>query len=63
MCSATQIRNLKSFTQNSLPQCKIIISNIINRIDYGKASPILGNLKNNVSSLKLVIVDNKEQNR
>ena len=44
--------------QNSLPQCKIIILNVINRTDDGKASLIVENLNNHLNLLKLDIVDN-----
>ena len=50
--------NLKIFFQNSLPQCKVIISNVINRTDDGKASLTVENLNNHLNSLKLDIVDN-----
>ena len=38
-----KIFNLKAFIQNSLPQCKIIISKVINRTDNGKTSLTMGN--------------------
>ena len=50
--------NLKTFIQNSLPQCKLIISNVINRTDDGKASITVENLNNHLNSLKLDIADN-----
>ena len=53
-----KILNLKTFIQNSLPQCKVIISNVINRTDDGNASLTVENLYNHLNSLKLDIVDN-----
>ena len=53
-----KILNLKTFIQNSLPKCKVIISNVINRTDDGKASVTLENLNNHLNTLKLDIVDN-----
>ena len=55
-----KILNLKTFIQNSLPQSKVIISNVINRTDEAslKASLTVENLNNNLNSLKLDIVDN-----
>ena len=55
-----KILNLKTFIQNSLPQSKVIISNVINRNDEAslKASLTVENLNNNLNSLKLDIVDN-----
>ena len=55
-----KILNLKTFIQNSPPQCKVIISNVINRTDEAslKASLTVENLNNNLNSLKLDIVDN-----
>ena len=53
-----RILNLKTFIQNSLSQCKIIISNVINRTDDGRASLTVGNLKNHLNFFKLDIVDN-----
>ena len=50
--------NLKTFIQNSLPQCKLIIPNVINRTDDGKASITVENLNNHLNSLKLDIADN-----
>ena len=44
--------------QKSLPQCKIIILNVINRTDDGKASLTVDNLNNHLNFLKLDIVDN-----
>ena len=52
-----KIFNLKTFTQNSLPQCKVIISTVINRTDDDKASLTVENLSNHLNSLKLKIVD------
>ena len=49
--------NLKTFTQNSLPQWKVIISTFINRTDDGKASLTVENLNNHLNSLKLDTVD------
>ena len=48
---------LKTFTRNSLPQCKVI-SNVINRTDDGKASLTMENLNSHLNSLILDIVDN-----
>ena len=53
-----KILNLKTFIQNSLPQCKVIISNVIKRTDYGNASLTVENLNNHLNLLKLDIVDN-----
>ena len=53
-----KILNLRTFIQNSLPQCKVIISNVINRTDDGNASLTVENLYNRLNSLKLDIVDN-----
>ena len=53
-----RILNLKTFMQNFLPQCKVIISSVINRTDDDKASLIVENLNNHLNSLKLDIVDN-----
>ena len=55
-----KILNLKTFIQNSLPQSKVIISNVINRNDEAslKASLTVENLNNNLNSLKLDIVHN-----
>ena len=55
-----KILNLKTFIQNSLPQSKVIISNVINRTDEAslKASLTVENLNNNLNSLKLDIVHN-----
>ena len=50
--------NLKTFIENSLPKCKVIICNIINRTDDSKVSLTKGNLNNHLNSLKLNIVDN-----
>ena len=52
-----KILNLRIFTQNSLPQWKVIISTVINRTDDGKASLTVENLNNHLNSLKLNIVD------
>ena len=53
-----KILNLKTFIQNSLPQSKVIISNVINRTDDGKAFLTVENLNNHLNYLKLDIVDN-----
>ena len=53
-----RILNLKTFIENSLPKCKVIICNIINRTDDSKVSLTKGNLNNHLNSLKLNIVDN-----
>ena len=53
-----KILNFKTFIQNSLPQCKVIISKVFNRTDDGKASLTMENLNNRLNSLKLDIVDN-----
>ena len=53
-----KIFNLQTFIQNSLSQCKEIISNVINRTDDGKESLTVENLSNHMNSLKLDIVDN-----
>ena len=53
-----KILNLKTFIQNSPPQCKVIISNVINRTDDSLASLTVENLNNHLNSLKLDIVDN-----
>ena len=53
-----KILNLKTFIQNSLPQCKVIISSVINRTDDGKAPLTVENLNNHLNSLQLDIVDN-----
>ena len=50
-----KILNLKAFIHISLPQCKIIISNVINRTSNGKASLKGENLNNHLSPLKLEI--------
>ena len=50
--------NLKTFIENSLPKCKVIICNIINRFDDSMVSLTKGNLNNHLNSLKLNIVDN-----
>ena len=52
-----KILNLKIFTQNSLPQWKVIISTVINRTDDDKPSLTVENLNNHLNSLKLDIVD------
>ena len=51
-----EILNLKTFIMNSIPQCKVIISNVINRTDDGKVSLIVENLNYHLNSLKLDIV-------
>ena len=48
-----KILNLKTFIQNFLQECKVIISNVINRTDNGKASLTVENLNNHLNSLKL----------
>ena len=53
-----KILNFKTFIQNSLPQCKVIISNVINKTNDGKASHTVENLNNHLNSLKIDIVDN-----
>ena len=53
-----KIHNLKAFIQNSLPQCKVIISNVISRTDDGKASRTVEGLNNHLNSFKRDIVDN-----
>ena len=53
-----KILNLKTFIQNSLPQYKVTISNVINRTVDGKASLTVENLNNHLNSLELDIVDN-----
>ena len=59
-----KIFNLKkTFIQISLPHCKVIISNIINRKDDGKASLTVENLSNHLNSLKLDIVGNSTNSK
>ena len=58
-----KIFNLKTFIQISLPHCKVIISNSINRKDDGKASLTVGNLNNHLNSLKLNIVDHSTNSK
>ena len=53
-----KILMLKAFIQNSPPQCKIMISNVINRVDNGKPSLTVENLNNHLNFHKLHIVDN-----
>ena len=53
-----KILNLKTFIQNSVPQRKVIISNVINSTDDCKASLTVENLNNHSNSLKRDIVDN-----
>ena len=53
-----KIPNLKTFIQNSVPQRKVIISNVINSTDDCKASLTVENLNNHSNSLKRDIVDN-----
>ena len=42
--------SLKTSTQNSLPQCKIIISSVFNRTDDSKASLSVENLNNHLNA-------------
>ena len=53
-----KILNLETFIQSSLPHCKIIISNVINRTDDGKASLTVKNISTQLNSLQLDIVGN-----
>ena len=53
-----KILNLQTLIQNSLPQCKAIIFNVINRTDDDKASLTVENVNNRLNYLKLDIVDN-----
>ena len=53
-----KILNLKTFIQNSLPQCKVIISNVINRKKKLYGPFLVKNVNNPLNSLKLDIIDN-----
>ena len=52
-----KIYNFKILIQNSLPHCKVIIFNVINRSNDDKAYLTVKKLRNNLHSLELDIVD------
>ena len=53
-----KILSLKHLIHTELPNCKITISNIIDRSDNGKARLTISNLNRHLSSLNLDIIDN-----
>ena len=53
-----KLLKVKTFTQNSLPHFKIIISNVVYRTDDGKVSPTAKKLNNHLNFLVRDIVDN-----
>ena len=54
--------SLKSFIENTLPQSKVCISNVVKRTDNGKATLTVNQVNEHMSSLQLDIFDNSNIN-
>ena len=54
-----KILKLKSFIELNLPSCKVIISNLIQRTDDGKASLTVKKFNEHLDELELDIIDNR----